>query len=112
MCGKTGDMGMLSEADTRPQPVATKKPNPWGLFDMHGNACEWCEDVFLPYSAGAATDPKIQPEGKGPIRVMRGGGFWNVFWMGNRSAHRSSWPEGLASPEGGIRPVRTVPMPR
>lgn len=91
-----------------PQRVATRKPNPWGLFDMHGNAWEWCDDVFEPYSSEAATDPTTQGRVNGPIRVTRGGGVSSVFWMDHRSAYRGSWPGGLSNPCGAIRPIRTL----
>jgi formylglycine-generating enzyme required for sulfatase activity len=41
-----------------PQPVATRLPNPWGLYDMSGNVSEWVNDVYVPYTAGPQTDPR------------------------------------------------------
>ncbi len=56
-----------------PTAVRTFKPNEWGLFDMHGNAYQWCSDWYGPYSGDTAIDP--QGPDKGADRVIRGGKY-------------------------------------
>ncbi len=66
--------------------VGSYAPNAWGLYDMHGNVYEWCEDWYGGYSGGAETDPKGGPA-SGDYRVLRGG-CWYDYARYCRSASR------------------------
>jgi len=60
----------------KPHPVGQKRPNAWGLYDMHGNVSEWCEDAGHDSYAGAPTDGSVwKPEGRSAQRILRGGSY-------------------------------------
>jgi formylglycine-generating enzyme required for sulfatase activity len=76
------------------RPVATKRPNPFGLYDMHGNAWERCQDFHAAdaYAISAVEDPPGPPSGV--RRIARGGG-WHYFDLHCRSAYRNNYaPDG------------------
>ena len=74
-------------------PVGIKRPNRWGLYDMHGNVAEWCNDRYAEqYDRADATDPRGPTTGA--ERVLRGGS-WRSPAGRCRSAARDSEPPGL-----------------
>ncbi len=94
------------------QPVGLKLPNAWGLYDMIGNVCEWCNDwkYGYPHEGYSSPDAQIDPQGpsSGLIRIFRSG--YNIYDARScRSACR-----GFGSPDGqysgcGLRLVRSYP---
>ena len=57
-------------------PVGSFKPNAFGLYDMIGNAWQWCQDRYGDYEKGAATDPTGADTGG--LRVLRGGSWHTI----------------------------------
>jgi formylglycine-generating enzyme required for sulfatase activity len=88
-------------------PVGRKKPNPWGLYDMHGYVWEWCADTWRPTHKGAATDgsPRIDRDAK--ERVIRGGS-WADPADSARSAYRDHKPVTSRSDRIGFRCVKAA----
>ena len=80
--------------------VGTKKPNELGIYDMSGNAWEWCSDWLAPYSAEAQVNP-IGPA-TGEYHVYHGGG-WNHGQRYARSSHRRTTTQGYVKTALGLR---------
>jgi formylglycine-generating enzyme required for sulfatase activity len=70
----------------RPAPVKRYPPNAWGLYDMHGNVWEWCEDRFYRYHAVSVADPCVTESGQDRVRR---GGSWFGPGFSCRSANRA-----------------------
>jgi formylglycine-generating enzyme required for sulfatase activity len=99
---------LVANAKATCQPVGTLRPNPKGLFDMYGNAYEWCYDRFLHDPEIVPTDPSGPAEGI-PHRTLRGGSFNSVpDNLGSASRSFGSAPD--RAHILGFRVARTVQL--
>ena len=75
-------------SDSKTHPVGEKAPNGWGLYDMHGNVWEWCQDWYHDSYSGAPTDGSSWDRPSGTYRALRGGS-WYFIDIVCRSADRN-----------------------
>ncbi|UCG57650.1 MAG: SUMF1/EgtB/PvdO family nonheme iron enzyme, partial [Phycisphaerales bacterium] len=115
--GTTGDFaGDLNQmgwhrynSGHRTHPVGQKKPNPWGLYDTHGNVWEWCLDMWRDNYEGAPADGSAWMQAKIFEPVMRGGSFINPQWWLRSADHMRNNPGNRFSYNQGLRIVRSRP---
>ena len=91
--------------------VGQKKPNLFGLYDIHGNVWEWTQDYYHDSYSGAPTDGNAwESGGDQKVRVLRGGS-WGSFPAGLRSANRGRGTPDDRNDGYGFRLARTLFTP-
>lgn len=106
-----GSMARTKWTDGYPRtaPVGSFKPNPWGLYDMIGNANEWCEDCFVNNYLQAPTDGSAVKKGE-DNKVLRGGKWRDTpMFLRNASRGENGWGRGTKDHATGFRLAMDVP---
>jgi formylglycine-generating enzyme required for sulfatase activity len=100
-----------AKAEYRKQtvPVGSFPPNAFGLYDMHGNVWEWCQDQWHGSYEGAPSDGSAWEGGEKLSRVLRGGA-WDFRPRHCRAANRGSHPPEYCNDSVGFRVCCAAPI--
>ena len=110
-CDKDDTLSQCSwfdeNAERRTHTVGRLKSNPWGLYDLHGNVWEWCQDWHGEHAPGEVTES----DGVSPaFRVLRGGGYDSPAGDCRSLARRSYSPAKVRRKNVGLRLAATGPV--
>ncbi len=94
----------------QPAPVGTFQPNPFGIFDMHGNVSEWVDDLWHDNYKGAPSDGTVWHNVDKTRKVVRGG-CWDCTFTDIRSVFRDREPHDYRDAYVGFRVARTLLPP-
>jgi formylglycine-generating enzyme required for sulfatase activity/tRNA A-37 threonylcarbamoyl transferase component Bud32 len=101
----------MRNSENRAWPVGQKRPNDFGMFDMHGNTLDWCHEAYYKYQIGREGFTLDKEDNKDIIdtnnHIMRGSQFGNLASL-VRSARRSFYRPSIQSLAGGVRVARTL----
>lgn len=95
-----------------PAPVESYKPNPWGLYQVHGNVMEWCSDNWHENYRGAPEDGSVWQGGDATRHVLRGGSWWVGPRRLRAAARRRPSYSSIELELFGFRVARTILTPR
>jgi formylglycine-generating enzyme required for sulfatase activity len=105
----SSETGNPDDNRQRTLPVDQFEPNPWGLYQVHGNVWEWVEDAWHADYSGAPDDGSAWLEADAAARVMRGGS-WHYPPIDCRSAVRMRYPPGIRFSNFGLRVARELAL--